>query len=270
MPRGFMDPRNLYETWQCYAGLSQNPMFWAMNARRHMHDYGTTVEQIAKVAVKNHKNGVHNPNALFRKEMTMEEVMNSPLVCDPMRLFMICAPDEGAAAAVLVSPKVAKKYTTHPVTLAACAHRVSMVPMYNVPLYTAYPTGNPPVTTLAAQEAYESSGIGPEDLDCALVQDTDAFCEIEHCEQLLFCKEGEGGKMVDDGVTEIGGRLPVNVDGGLICKGEPVGASGFGQIHEMCLQLRDVSGPRQVEGAKVGLCQVFGSMGHGTVSILKK
>ncbi len=270
MPRGFMEPRVIYGLWQTYAGIDESPLWWAMNARRHMHDYGTTIEQIAKVAVKNHKNGVHNPNALFRKAMTMEEIMNSPLVADPMRLYMICSPDEGAAATILVSSKVAKKYTTHPITLAACAHRVSMVPMYNVPLSTAYPTGNPPVPTLAAREAYETSGIGPADLDCALVQDTDAFCEIEHCEQLLFCKEGEGGKMIDDGVTEIGGKLPVNFDGGMICRGEPVGASGFGQIYEMCIQLRGEAGPRQVEGAKVGLCQVFGSMGHSTVTILKK
>lgn len=270
MPRGFMDPRNLYELWQCYAGLTQNPMYWGMNAMRHMHDYGTTIEQIARIAVKSHKNGALNPNALFQKPMTMEEIMNSPLVCDPMRLYMICSPDEGAAAIVLVSPKVAKRYTTHPLTLAACAHRVAMVPMYNVSLYTAYPSGNPSVATLAAQEAYETAGVGPKDIDCAEVQDTDAFCEIEFCEHLGFCKEGEGGKMIEDGVTEIGGSLPVNMDGGCLSRGEPVGASGFGQIYEMCLQLRGEAGPRQVEGAKVGLAQVFGSMGHSTVTILKK
>jgi len=270
MPRGFMDPRNLYDLWQCYAGLTQNPMYWAMNAKRHMHDYGTTVEQIAKVAVKNHKNGVNNPYAMYRKEMSMEEVMNSALVCDPIRLFMICAPDEGAAAAILVSPRVARKYTTRPITLASCSHRVSAVPFYNVAGYTNYETGNPPITTTAAREAYEAAGLGPEDLSCAEIQDTDAFCEVEHTEQLLFCKEGEGGKLIEDGVTEMGGRFPVNMSGGLICKGEPVGASGLGMVFELCLQLRNEAGPRQVEGAKVGLGQAYGSMGHVTVTIVKK
>ncbi len=270
MPRGFMDPRQLYDGWQCYAGLTQNPMYWAMNARRHMHDYGTTIEQIAKIAVKSHKNGVNNPYAMFRKAMTMEEIMNSALVCDPMRLFMICAPDEGAAAIILVNPKIAKKYTRKPLTLAACAHRVSAVPFYNVAGFTACETGNPPITTTAAREAYDKAGLGPEDIDCAEIQDTDAFCELEHYEQLLFCQEGEGSKLVDEGVTEMGGRLPVNMSGGLICKGEPVGASGLGMIFEVCLQLRGESGPRQVDGAKVGLGQAYGSMGHVTVTIVKK
>lgn len=270
MPRGFMDPRQLYDQWQCYAGLSQNPMYWAMNARRHMHDYGTTVEQIARIAFKAHKNGVNNPNAMFRKAMTMEEIMNSPLVCDPIRLYMICAPDEGAAAVILVSPKVAKKYTRKPITLVACAHRVSAVPFYNVAGYTAYDTGKPPITTTAARDAYEAAGIGPEDLSCAEIQDTDSFCELEHYEQLLFCKPGEGGKLIDDGVTEMTGRLPVNMSGGLVCKGEPVGASGLGMIFELCLQLRGEAGPRQVKGAKVGLGQAYGSMGHVAVTILKR
>ncbi len=270
MPRGFMDPTKNYELWKCYAGLTQNPMWWAMNARRHMYEYGTTIEQIAKVAYKNHKNGVHNPNALFRKEFTMEEIMSSPLICDPVRLYMICSPDEGAAAAILVNPKLAKRFTTKPITLAACAHRLSPYPLLNTPCVSAYPTGNLSVTTIAAKEAYDQAGIGPEDLSFAVIQDTDAFCEIEHCEQLLFCNEGEGGKLIEEGITEIGGKLPVNTDGGMLSKGEPVGASGMGQIYELVLQLRGKAGPRQVENAKAGLAHVFGSMGHAAVTILKK
>lgn len=270
MPRGFMDPRQLYDLWQCYGGLTQNPMYWAMNAKRHMYDYGTTAEQIGKIAYKNHKNGVNNPFAMYRQEMSMEEIMNSPLVCDPMRLYMICAPNEGAAAAILFSKKAAKKYASKQLTLAACAHRVSAVPFYNVAGYTSYNTGNEPITSTAAREAYEAAGIGPEDIDCAEIQDTDAFCELEHCEQLLFCEEGEGGKLIDDGVTAMGGRLPVNMSGGLISKGEPVGASGLGMVFEICKQLRGEAGPRQVEGARIGLAQAYGSMGHVTVTIIKK
>jgi len=270
MPRGFMDPRQLYEGWQTYAGLTQNTMYWAMNACRHMQDYGTTIQQIGKIAYKNHKNGVNNPFAMFRKEMPMDEIMRSAMVCDPIRLYMICSPDEGAAAVILVNSKVAKKYTRKPLTLAACSHRVSAVPFYNVAGYTNYPTGNLPITTTAAREAYEKSGVGPEDIDCAEIQDTDAFCELEHYEQLLFCKPGEGGKLIDDGFTEMGGKLPVNMSGGLICKGEPVGASGLGMVFEICLQLRGESGPRQVKDAKIGLAQSYGSMGHVTVTIIKQ
>ena len=164
---------------------------------------------------------------------------------------------------------MAKKYTTKPLTLASCVHRVATVPFPNVAGYTIYETGNPPITTTAAREAYETAGLGPEDISCAEIQDTDAFSELEHTEQLLFCKEGEGGKLIDDGVTEMCGGLPVNMSGGLICKGEPVGASGLGMVFELCRQLRNESGPRQVEGAKVGLAHSAGSMGHVTVTIVK-
>ena len=155
-------------------------------------------------------------------------------------------------------------------TLAACAHRVSAVPFYNVAGYTNYETGNEPITTTAAREAYEKAGVGPEELSCAEIQDTDSFCELEHYEQLLFCKEGEGGRLIEDDVTGMGGRLPVNMSGGLISKGEPVGASGLAMVFEICKQLRGEAGPRQVKGATVGLAQAYGSMGHVTVTIIKK
>ena len=270
-PRGFLAPTiSGYEQWQALAGLDENPMYWAMDAQLHMFKYGTTIEQIGMVSVKNHKNGVLNPNAMYQKAMTLEEVLSSRIVCDPLTLYMFCAPNDGAAAVVLCNQKVAKKYTSKPVTLASCAHRMNPYPEKAVGNYFAYQTNNKPVTTLAAVEAYEKAGIGPEDLSLIELQDTDASAEIIFSEELLLCKEGEGGHLVSDGVSEIGGSLPINPDGGIISKGEPVGASALGQVFEVVRQLRGEAGPRQVQNARVGLCHVRGALGHACVTILKK
>jgi acetyl-CoA acetyltransferase len=234
-----------------------------------MAKYGTTLEQIALVSVKNHKNGVLNPNAMYQRETPLEEVLNSRVVCDPLTLLMFCAPNDGAAAVVLCSKKVARKYTKKPVILAACAHRMNPYPEFGVGNYFGYKTGNKAVTTLAAEEAYEKAGIGPEDLSFVELQDTDASGEILFSEELLLFKEGEGGPAVSNGVTELGGRLPISTDGGIISKGEPVGASALGQIYEAVVQLRGQAGKRQVANAKVGLCHVRGALGHSCVTILK-
>jgi acetyl-CoA C-acetyltransferase len=269
MPRGFMNPELIFEKWQCQMGLSQNPAYWAMNAKRHMHDYGTTTEQIAKVAEKNHRNSVNNPYAMYQNEISLKDILNSPVINDPITLFMICAPNEGAAAAIVCNEKIAGKLTHKPVKIAACIHRVSQFPLTQVAAYCASPTDNPTVHALAAKDAYEEAGIGPEDLDFAEVQDTDAFCEIEAYEELGFCAKGKGGELIDQGVTEMGGKIPVNVSGGLISKGEPVGASHLGQIFELVKQIRGEAGARQVSNAKVGLAHVYGAHGHCGVCILK-
>lgn len=269
MPGGFLPPPN-YNKWQVNTGLIQNPMYWALNATRHMHDYGTTIEQIAKVAYKNHKNGVYNPNAMYQKEFSMEEILNSKLVCDPMRLFMICTPNEGSAAFILCSDKVVKRFKTKPITIAAIEHRISQNPIKQVAAYCFHDFDHPSATTAAANAAYTAAGLGPKDIDVAEVQDTDAFCEMEAYEHLGFCKIGESGKLVDEGTTEIGGRIPVNTSGGLISNGEPVGASGLRQLYDLVVQLRGQAKQRQVENAKVALGHVYGADGHSAVAILKK
>ncbi len=270
-PRGFLAPAvSGYEQWQAMAGLDENPMYWGMDARLHMEKYGTTIEQIGQVSVKNHRMGVLNPNAMYQKAMSLDEILNSRIVCDPLTLLMFCAPNDGAAAVVLMSPKVAKKYTTKPIYLASCAHRINPYPEMAVGTWFGYPTGKKPVTTIAAEEAYQKAGIGPEDLSLVELQDTDASGEIFFSEELLLFKPGEGGPAVTEGITDMGGRLPINPDGGIISKGEPVGASALGQIYEVVLQLRDDAGPRQVAGAKVGLAHVRGALGHSCVTILKK
>jgi len=273
MPRGFMDPSMIYSAWQIELGMSINPAYWSMRARRHMHDYGTTERQIAKVAFKNHRNSVHNPVAMYRKEFSMEEILASPLVCDPIRRLEICAPDDGAAAIVVASAAHARRLgSSDPIQIAACCHTIARYSAdFRCPADSMSATAaNPGPTEVTAAQAYEKAGLGPRDVDCFEVQDTDAFCEIEIYENLGLCGVGEGGRLIDEGVTEIDGKAPVNMSGGLICKGEPVGASHVGQIVELVTQLRGAAGKRQVAGAKVALGHVLGAGGNCAVTILKR
>jgi len=273
MPRGFMDPSMIYSPWQIELGMSLNPAYWSMRARRHMHEYGTTEEQIAKVAWKNHKNSVHNPNAMYQKEFSLEEILHSPLVCDPIRRLEICAPDDGAAAVVVASAARARKLgAVNPIQIAACCHTIARYSAdFRCPADSMSATANNPgPTEVTAAQAYEKAGFGPKDIDCFEVQDTDAFCEIEIYEALGLCGLGEAGRLVDEGATEIGGKFPVNMSGGLISKGEPVGASHVGQVVELVSQLRGASGQRQVEGAQVALGHVLGAGGNCAVTILKR
>ncbi len=272
MPRGFMDPLMLYEKWQVLMGMSTNPSYWAMTARRHMEEYGTTESQIAKVAYKNHKHSVHNPYAMYQKAFTMEEILGSNLICDPIRLLEICAPNEGAAALVVCSKEKAKQYTARPVVIAACTHTIALYSSdFRVPASSmSARISNAGPTQLAGEKAYEAAGVGPGDLDLLEVQDTDAFCELQIYEELGLCKLGESGRLIDEEATQLGGRLPVNVSGGLISKGEPIGASHVGQLVELVWQLRGQAGKRQVDGAKIALGHVIGAGGNCAVTILKQ
>jgi acetyl-CoA C-acetyltransferase len=274
MPRVFMDPAMLYSAWQIELGMSVNPAYWAIRAQRHMHDYGTTELQIAKVAVKNHRNSVHNPHSMYRKEFSLADILRSPLVCDPIRLLEICAPNDGAAAVVIASAQRARQLGSQgkAISIAAISHTIAQYSAdFRCPADSMSAlAGNPGPTKVTATQAYERAGIGPEDIDCFEVQDTDAFCEIEAYEDLGLCASGEGGSLLDEGKTEIGGTMPVNMSGGLISKGEPVGASHLGQIVEIVSQLRGTAGPRQVLDAKVGLAHVLGAGGNCAVTILQR
>jgi len=273
MPRGFMDPSMIYAKWQIEMGMSMNPAYWSMRAMRHMHEFGTTDRQIAQVAYKNHRNSVHNPNAMYRKEFSLEEILASPLVCDPIRRLEICAPNDGAAAVVVSTAKKARELgTSRAVRIAACAHTIARYSAdFRCPADSMSATAhNEGPTEVTAAQAYARAGLGPGDVDCFEVQDTDAFCEIEITEELKLCALGEGGRLVESGRTGIGGDKPVNMSGGLISKGEPVGASHLGQVHELVRQLRGECGPRQVEGARVALGHVLGAGGNCAVTILQK
>ncbi len=265
--RGGAPLARIGDTVEGIAGFSP-PGVWAMRAQRHMAQYGTTLEQLAKVAVKNRKHGKLNPRAHYPKEVTVEEVRKSPMICYPLTLLDSCPTTDGGAAAIVCSEEVAKRYTTKPVYVAAATLKSG----------TYENLRDIAVNELekrAAQEAYERAGIGPEDLDFAEVHDCFTIAEIVRIENLGFCKEGEGGRMAEEGVTELGGKFPVNPSGGLLCKGHPVGATGVAQVAELCWQLRGEAGARQVQGAKVGLAHCSGGFighdtGSSTVIILKR
>ena len=249
------------------AGFSP-PGMWAMRARRHMAQYGTTLEQMAKVAVKNRKHGKLNPRAQYPKEVTVEEVRKSPMICDPLTLLDSCPTTDGGAAAILCSEEAAKRYTSKLIYVGAAVLKSG----------TYDSTRNIAINEIekrAAQEAYEWAGVGPQDLDFAEVHDCFTIAEIVRTENLGFCKEGEGGKLVEEGTTQLGGKFPVNPSGGLLCKGHPIGATGVAQVAELVWQLRGEAGARQVQGAKVGLAHCSGGFiaqdtGASTVIILKR
>ena len=224
--------------------------FYAIFARAHMEKYGTTKEQFAKIAVKNHYNGSLNPHAQYQHACTLEEVLASPLVAEPLTRLMCSPIGDGAAAVILTSAENASRFTSKPVLVRASVLASGADPE----------PGKPGITTRAARKAYEMAGIGPEDIHVAEVHDASAPAELVIYEELGFCQPGEGGKLIDDGVTALTGRLPVNTSGGLLAKGHPVGATGVAQICEVFWQLRGEAGKRQVAKARVGLTENGGGM----------
>ncbi len=231
------------------------PGMFAMIAQRHMYEFGTTREQMAKVAVKAHKYGAMNPNAHFQKEITLEFALNSQMIASPLRLLDCCPISDGAAAAILVSEKLAKKLSKNSIQIASSALKTGLYT--DDRLITRFES-----TVEAAKEAYEVAAIGPEDIDLAEVHDCFTIAEIVHIEDLGFCKKGEGGGFIENGYAEIDGQTPINISGGLKAKGHPVGATGLGQIAELVWQLRGQAGQRQIEGAKTGLAHCMGGFLH--------
>jgi acetyl-CoA acetyltransferase len=211
---------------------------------------------------------------MFQKETTVDDVLASRVVCEPLHLFMLCSPNEGAAALVLRRDDLPS--TAAPVTLAAAvlrSHIPGPVLSESTPLAgLAGPAGEsvPAPTTLAATDAYEQGGLGPQDLDVVECQDTDAARELLSCEELGLCEPGGSAALLDSGATALGGRLPVNPSGGLLSKGEPLGASALGQVVELVRQLRGESGPRQVDGARVALSHTVGRGANAGVVILTR
>jgi acetyl-CoA acetyltransferase len=227
--------------------------FYADFARAHMRQYGTKKEHFAKIAAKNHTHGSLNPHAQFQTPRTMEDVLASPMIAEPLTRMMCSPIGDGAAALVLTSADLVKKFTNKPVYVKASV--LGSGKDRN--------PGDPEITERVARKAYEVAGIGPEDIQVAEVHDASAPAELIIYEELGFCKPGEGGRLIDEGVTTLGGRLPVNPSGGLLAKGHPVGATGVAQIAEIFWQLRGEAGKRQVQGATVGLTENGGGMLRG-------
>lgn len=238
------------------AGGGSKSMFmdiYAAGIRRHMEAYGTTAEQMAKVAVKSHYNGSLNPRAQYRDRYTVEEVLGSRLIAYPLTLLMCSPIGDGAAAAVLMSPDYARFHGISGPRVAASVIRSGRLPNSNDEMADAR----------AVAAAYEMAGMGPEDIDFAEVHDATSAAELTAYETLGFCETGEGGRLIDEGVTALGGAKPVNTSGGLVSKGHPVGASGIAQICEVVWQLRGEAGDRQAEGVRVGMTQNGGgSLGN--------
>ena len=279
-PKGFFgptetrDPQDL-DMLRFKLGAT-NPAYFALYAQRRMAMFGTTEADLAMVKVKNSRHGFHNPNARFRKEYSLEEVLNSPMVADPLRLFEVCATSDGAAAVIIASMDVAKKYTSNPIKLAAVSAISPMYPdaIINMPRVSTDSTFNRVperrYQAAVADRAYAEAGIGPEDLSLAEVYDLTTAYELDWYEDIGLCKPGEAEKLLNDGQTTIGGKIPVNPSGGLSCFGEAAPAQALAQVCELVWQLRGDADKRQVEGANVGLSINFGLQGNSSCVILKK
>ena len=279
MPRGFIpltggeaDPLDMQYLQFVCAGMT-GPAFWAMLCVRRMNEYGTTERHLAQVAVKAHKNSVHNPNARYRKEFTLEEVLSSALVSYPLRLYEICPVSDGAAAAILCSPEEARKRTTKPVWIGASVMATAQfgdgVPK-GVSAVAATATAHHSEVTSAVKKSFAVAGVGPEDVDVVELQDNTVYYELAFPEEWGFCEPGQAERLVEQGETGPNGKLPINPSGGFLSFGEATTAMGVWEVCELVWQLRGQAGARQVKDAKVGLGQTIGLGGNGTAVILKR
>ncbi|WGM47482.1 3-ketoacyl-CoA thiolase [Brevundimonas sp. NIBR10] len=250
-------------------GSGTTPAMFAEAGMIHAGKYGTTMEQFAQVAVKNHHHSTMNSKAMYQRETPLEEVLASEMIATPLTKLMCSANVDGAAAAILVSEKKARELGL------SRAVRVRGSALASDP----YEPRNPvlldadSVTRLAVSKAYEMAGVGPNDLDLVELHDCFATAEILHYENLGLCGDGEAGALIDSGATALGGRIPVNVSGGLLSKGHPIGATGIANIVEIVMHLRGEAGARQVQGARLGLAHVLGFSsvaGVAGVHILEK
>jgi acetyl-CoA acetyltransferase len=282
-PKGFLAPnagdRPDDPDWLRFRLVgATNPVYFALHARRRIDLYGATLEDFAAVKVKNARHAVQNPYARFTKEFTAEDVANSPVVSDPLRLLEICATSDGGAAIVVSSLEWARAHGhDDPVRIAGISLQSPTYPdtILDLPYLAsdssaAVPAPEFPFKDSIAQRAYAEAGVGPDDLDVAEVYDLSSALELDWYEQIGLCKRGEAEKLLRDGATSIGGRIPVNPSGGLGAFGEAVPAQAIAQVCELTWQLRGQAGARQVEGARTGLSINQGLFGHGSCVIVQR
>jgi len=251
-----------FEQWQG----ATFPGLFAMVATAHMHRYGTTEKQMAMVAVKNHHNGAMNPKAHMQKEITLEQALSSRVVAWPLKLYDCSLITDGGSCIILTKPDLAKKFTDTPVHIIGSGQASDTIGLYEREALTSLSAGK-----LAGEEAYQMAGVKSEDIDAAEVHDCFTIAEIVAYEDLGFCKPGEGGRLVEEGQTNIGGRIAVNTSGGLKAKGHPVGATGVAQAIEIYLQLTEQAEKRQVKGAETGLTHNIGGLGAtGVVNVYRR
>ena len=242
--------------WESVFGTTF-PAYYALFAKRHMHEFGTTRENLVQVAIKNHYYGARNPLALFQKEITMEKALASEEIATPFHVYDCCANADGAACVILASEARAKEISKTPVWLDGMACATASMSVLRRPNLVGLPSAEE-----AASIAYKMAGVGPEDIKVADVHDCFTVAEILAYEDLGFCKKGEGGHFIEDRQSYIGGKVAVNVDGGLKAKGHPIGATGVSMTTEIVKQLRGDAGERQVPDADVGLTHNVGGIGQ--------
>jgi acetyl-CoA acetyltransferase len=283
-PKGFFAPvgggdRTADPDWLRFRLLgATNPAYFALYARRRMDLYGATEQDFAQVKVKNARHGLENPNARYRKAVDADEVLASPVVCDPLRLLNICATSDGAAATVLASLDYAKRRGWAGVTVDAVATVTPRFPstvieMPDIATDSAVTAGDLTergFRSTIAPAAYAEAGIGPDDVDVAEVYDLSSALELDWYEDIGLCAPGEAEKLLRDGATAIGGRVPVNPSGGLSCFGEAIPAQAIAQVCELVWQLRGQAAGRQVDGAMVGVTANQGLFGHASSIVVSR
>jgi benzoylsuccinyl-CoA thiolase BbsB subunit len=256
MERGLIPPNP--GEYESFLGKTL-PAKYALRARKHMQRYGLTIEQLAQVSVKNHFAGALNPNAHYQQEVTLEEVLASRPIAEPLTLLQCCPTTDGAAALVIASADVADQLGRRGVRIAASVLKSGIYRNSS----TDATASDDDLAERAAAAAYEMAGLGPRDIDVAEVHDAFTIGEILAYENLGFCERGEGGRLVDEGVTALGGRLPVNTSGGRLSMGHPLGATGVAQVVELTRQLQGRAGARQVPRARIALAHVQGGSTPG-------
>lgn len=272
-PRGAFDPDpadwGLPEGYGS-AGLMVTTQFFGAKIGRYMRAHGISAKTLAMVAEKAYRNGSRNPNAWRREPISAEQILSAEMVNDPLTKFMFCSPGEGGAAVVVASEAAVRRLGGRPVRLRAISHRTRRFGSFEVFSPAVQGTGEPTsVSADAASAAFEQAGIGPGEIGVAQLQDTESGAEIMHMAECGFCVPGAQEEMIAAGATEIDGRLPINTDGGCIANGEPIGASGLRQVHEIVTQLRGEAGDRQVPGApKTGFTHVYGAPGISACTVL--
>jgi acetyl-CoA acetyltransferase len=271
-PRGAFNP--LPEdwgigSWYGETGLMLTTQFFALKIQRYMAEHGISDSTLAKVAAKAFANGARNENAWRRNPLSEEEILSSRMVNHPLTQYMFCSPGEGAVALVLARGARIRDLARTPVYLRSVAFRTRRFGSFEVFSPSIPIESAPSATTEAAAVAFEEAGIGPDDVDVAQIQDTESGAEVMHLAETGLCEHGEQESLIQSGATELGGRLPVNTDGGCLACGEPIGASGLRQVHEVVLQLRGEAGERQVpKDCRVGFTQVYGAPGVSACTVL--
>ena len=281
-PKGFLAPnkgeRALDPDWLRFRLLgATNPTYFGLYARRRVDLYGATEQDFAQVKAKNSRHGFKNPNARYKKIFTETEVLESAMVADPLRLLEICATSDGGAAIVVSSLEFAKKHGAGRAPRIAAISTVTPtfpdtyidMPAFSTDSAAGLPSPDRGFRDSIAHAAYEEAGVGPEDLSLAEVYDLSSALELDWYENIGLCKPGQAERLLRDGDTTVGGRIPVNASGGLGCFGEAVPAQALAQVCELTWQLRGEAGDRQVEGAKLGITANQGLFGHGSSVIVK-